>query len=110
MRSLLAAAVGADHVLAVGDFPPDYGHDESLTVAATAPAFVVRPGSTAEVAAVLRVAGAHGLKVTARGAGTGLSGAAVPAAGGLVVSFERMNRVLEIDGAVAATVRLSSWP
>ena len=42
MRSLLAAAVGADHVLAVGDFPPDYGHDESLTVAATAPAFVVR--------------------------------------------------------------------
>ena len=61
MRSLLAGAVGADHVLAAGDVPPDYGHDESLTVAAGAPAFVVRPGSTAEVAAVLRVAGAHGL-------------------------------------------------
>ena len=60
VRSLLADAVGVGHVLAPGDFPPDYGHDESLTVAATAPAFVVRPGSTAEVAAVLRVAGAHG--------------------------------------------------
>jgi glycolate oxidase len=99
MRSLLAAAVGADHVLAAGDVPPDYGHDESLTTPATAPAFVVRPGSTAEVAAVLRVAGGHGLRVTARGSGTGLSGAAVPAPGGLVVSFERMNRVLEIDSA-----------
>jgi glycolate oxidase len=104
VRSLLAAAVGADQVLAAGDFPPDYSHDESLTVAPAAPAFVVRPGSTAEVAAVLRVAGAHGLLVTARGSGTGLSGAAVPAPGGLVVSFERMNRVLEIDTANHAAV------
>ncbi len=99
MRSMLAGAVGTDHVLAAGDFPPDYGHDESLTVAPVPPAFVVRPGSTAEVAAVLRVAGAHRLPVTARGSGTGLSGAAVPASGGLVVSFERMNQVLEIDAA-----------
>jgi len=104
VRSLLAAAVGADQVLAAGDVPPDYGHDESLTVAAAAPAFVVRPGSTAEVAAVLKVAGAHGLRVTARGSGTGLSGAAVPAPGGLVVSFERMNRMLEIDSANHAAV------
>jgi glycolate oxidase len=99
MRSLLAAAVGADHVLAVGSFPADYGHDEALGIATGEPGFVVRPGSTAEVAAVLRAAGEHGLPVTARGSGTGLSGAAIPRRGGLVISFERMNRILEIDGA-----------
>jgi glycolate oxidase len=97
MPSLLAAAVGADHVLAAGSIPADYGHDEALGLAPGEPAFVVRPGSTAEVAAVLRVAGSRGLPVTARGSGTGLSGAAVPRRGGLVVSFERMNRILEID-------------
>jgi glycolate oxidase len=59
LRSALGDAVGIDHVLP--DSPPDYGHDESLTVAAVRPAFLVRPGSTAEVAAVLRVAGAHGV-------------------------------------------------
>ena len=99
MRSLLAAAVGADHVLAAGSFPEDYDHDEALGVTAGEPAFVVRPGSTADVAAVLRAASEHGLPVTARGSGTGLSGAAVPRRGGIVLSFERMNRVLEIDGA-----------
>src|SRR5271170_3862209 len=87
LRSALGAAVGAGHVLAGADGPPDYGHDESLTVAAVAPAFVVRPGRTAEVAAVLRIASEHGILVTARGSGTGLSGAAVPDRDGLVVSF-----------------------
>ncbi len=99
LRSALGEVVGAAHVLAGADSPPEYGRDESLAAAAVPPAFVVRPGSTAEVAAVLRVAAGHGVPVTARGSGTGLSGAAVPAAGGLVVSFERMNRILEIDGA-----------
>jgi len=97
--SLLAAAVGADHVLPAGEIPPDYGHDESLTVAAVPPGFVARPGNTAEVAALLRVANEQGLAVTARGSGTGLSGAAVPESGGLVISFERMSQILEIDTA-----------
>jgi glycolate oxidase len=88
LRSALGEVVGADHVLAAGDSLADYGHDESLSVAAAAPAFVARPGSTAEVAAVLRVAGSRGIRVTARGSGTGLSGAAVPESGGLVVSFK----------------------
>jgi glycolate oxidase len=99
LRSALSEAVGAGHVLAAGGFPPDYDHDESLTVAPVEPAFVVRPGSTAEVAAVVRIAGEHQRHVTARGAGTGLSGASIPDRGGLLVSFERMNRILEIDAA-----------
>ena len=102
--SLLAGIVGAGQVLAAGTAGAehelaDYGHDETLGLEPGAPGFVVRPGSTAEVAAVLRVAGEHGLPVTARGSGTGLAGGAVPRRGGLVVSFERMNQVLEIDAA-----------
>ena len=97
VRELLAAAVGPEHVLATGAGLADYGHDEALGLPPGEPAFVVKPGSTAEVAAVLRLAGEHGLAVTPRGSGTGLSGAAIPRPGGLVISFERMNQILEID-------------
>jgi glycolate oxidase len=99
VEAMLVGAVGAGHVLAAGAIPAEYGHDEALGVAPGQPAFVVRPGSTAEVAAVLRAASAAGLAVTARGSGTGLSGGAIPRPGGIVVSFERMNQVLEIDTA-----------
>ena len=99
VESLLAGAVGPEHVLATGPALADYGHDEALGMRPGEPAFVVKPGSTAEVAGVLRIAGEQGLAVTARGSGTGLSGAAIPRPGGLVVSFERMNQILEIDTA-----------
>lgn len=75
----------------------DYTHDECLTVDAVAPAAVLVPESTAEVAEILRIADAEGIPVTGRGAGTGLSGAAVPEPEAAVVSFERMNRILEVD-------------
>lgn len=82
----------------VGDaIGEDYTHDEALTVPGRQPGVVVRPGSTVEVAEVLRLASSAGIPVTARGSATGLSGACVPAEGGIVVSFERMNRVIEID-------------
>ena len=68
MESLLAGAVGPEHVLAAGPALADYGHDEALGVRPGEPAFVVKPGSTAEVAGVLRIAGERGLAVTARGA------------------------------------------
>jgi glycolate oxidase len=51
------------------------------------------------VAAVLRIAADHRLAVTARGSGTGLAGAAKPSRGGLVISFERMDQIMEIDTA-----------
>lgn len=97
--SLLANEVGPEHVLAGRTALLDYGHDEALGLAPGEPAFAVRPGSAAEVAAVLRVATDQGLAVTARGAGTGMSGAAIPRPGGLVVCFDRMDRILEIDTA-----------
>lgn len=93
----LAEIVGTEHVLVGDTVTEDYGHDEALSAAPVRPACVVWPASTAEVAALLRVASETGTPVTARGSGSGLSGAAVPCPDGIVVSFERMNRVLEID-------------
>ncbi len=61
------------------------------------PDVVVWPRSTSEVSEVVRVAAAASLPVTARGAGTGYTGGSVPLAGGIVLSFEGMNRVLRID-------------
>ena len=95
--SELASIVGVAHVLtgdAIGD---DYTHDEVLTVAGQRPLAVVRPGDTAEVAAVVAWAAQHGVPLTARGSGTGLSGACIPRPDGLLVSFERMRAILELD-------------
>jgi glycolate oxidase len=94
---LLTDVVGAGNVLAGEDVSPDYAHDEALTATASIPLAVVRPGSTAEVSAVLRIAHELHVPVTARGSGTGLSGAAISPADGILVSFERMNAILEID-------------
>jgi glycolate oxidase len=58
---------------------------------------VVFPGSTSEVAAVVRACAAHRIPFVPRGAGTGYTGGAVPLHGGVVISLERMNRILEID-------------
>jgi glycolate oxidase len=93
----LAASLGADRVLSGDAVGEDYTHDEALTATPVKPAAVVLPGTTADVAAVLRVAGRHGVPVTARGSGTGLSGACIPVEGGIVVSFERMGAIVEID-------------
>ncbi len=61
------------------------------------PDVVVRPGDTAEVAAVARLCHEEGVPLVPRGAGTGYSGGAVPRHAGVVVSMERFTRILEID-------------
>ncbi len=58
---------------------------------------VVFPQNTDQVSALMRLASRKMIPVTPRGAGTGLSGGAVPAFGGIVASFEKMNRILECD-------------
>ena len=72
-------------------------HDEALTATGRQPLAVVRPATTDEVARVVRIAADAGVPLTARGSGTGLSGACIPSDGGIVVSFERMNEIVEID-------------
>jgi glycolate oxidase len=93
----LAGVLPAERLLTGADIGDDYTHDECLTVEAGTPSVVVRPESTDEVAAILRYADAARIPVTARGAGTGLSGAARPGESSILVSFERMNQLLEID-------------
>ena len=75
----------------------DYTHDEALTTVPVVPLALVLPGSTDEVSEVLKVASEHGVPVVARGSGTGLSGAAVPVADGILLAFDRMKRIREID-------------
>ncbi|HEX9116251.1 MAG TPA: FAD-linked oxidase C-terminal domain-containing protein [Anaerolineae bacterium] len=74
-----------------------YAHDEVVGLEAW-PEVVVRVTTADEVAAVLRLAQAARVPVTPRGAGFGLSGGAVPVCGGIVLSLEKMKRILEIDG------------
>lgn len=93
----LAAIAGETHVLTGDAVKEEYTHDEALTTAPQVPVAVVLPATTDEVAAVLRLADEHRVPVTARGTGTGLSGACIPQPDGIVVSFERMNHILEID-------------
>ncbi|HEY3742232.1 MAG TPA: FAD-linked oxidase C-terminal domain-containing protein [Bryobacteraceae bacterium] len=61
------------------------------------PEVVAFPRGTEEVAALVRLANEHSIPVVGRGAGTGLSGGAIPRAGGMMIGFARMNRILEID-------------
>ncbi|HEY6473031.1 MAG TPA: FAD-linked oxidase C-terminal domain-containing protein [Acidimicrobiales bacterium] len=93
----LRKAVGESHVRVGEAVHEDYTHDETLSVSPVVPLALVLPGSTDEVVEVLRVASEHRVPVIARGSGTGLSGAAVPVPDGILLAFDRMNRIREID-------------
>src|SRR5437868_5681646 len=69
---------------------------DGLTGRRVVPALVALPGSTAEVQAVVRICNEEGLPFVARGAGTGLSGGALPVAEGVVISLARLMRILEV--------------
>ncbi len=92
----LEAAVGTAHVITEPEQLRIYDCD-GLTGWRAMPACVVLPASTEEVQAVVRLCPRERLPFVARGAGTGLSGGALPVAEGIVVSVARMNRILEVD-------------
>jgi glycolate oxidase len=89
-------ALGADSVIHEPAQLKTYECD-GLTGYRVLPALVVLPRSTRDVQAAVRLCAAHELPFVARGAGTGLSGGAVPQADGVVISLARMNRILEVD-------------
>lgn len=75
-----------------------YAYDEvSEQAYVRMPEVVVRPNTAAEVSEVLKLANREMIPVTPRGAGTGLSAGCVPMRGGIVLSLENMNQVIEID-------------
>ncbi|HEV2645525.1 MAG TPA: FAD-linked oxidase C-terminal domain-containing protein [Acidobacteriaceae bacterium] len=70
---------------------------DGLTALRTIPSAVLLPRSAEQVQAIVRICAQHKIPFVARGAGTGLSGGALPAAGGIVISFARMTRILSVD-------------
>ncbi len=70
---------------------------DGLTRQRVVPELVALPATTAEVQAVVRLCNDAGIPFVARGAGTGLSGGALPVAEGIVISLTRLNRILEVD-------------
>ena len=93
----LKEIVGEEHVLSSPEDLLRYGLDETEERYRRMPDVVVKPRTPEEIAAIMRLANEERIPVTPRGAGTGLSGGAVPVFGGVVLSMERMNSILEID-------------
>jgi len=95
LRAALAAIVGDAHVLTTPEDVIAYGFDG--TFFANTPPLVVLPGSTAEIAAIHRLANERRIALTPRAMGSGLSGGSVPLAGSIVLGIARLNRILAID-------------
>jgi len=70
---------------------------DGLTIFKSLPSAVVLPKTSEEVAKVVKFCNENNIKFVPRGAGTGLSGGAIPEEGGILISLNRMNRILEID-------------
>ena len=87
---------GEEYVLADKDTLEQYAHDETERLSFP-PDIVLKPRTTEEVSAIMRLCHEHRIPVTPRGAGTGLSGGALPHLGGVLLSTERMNSIVEID-------------
>jgi len=75
----------------------NYSWDQAGRIWGHMPEAVVLPENTEQVSSVMKIASLYRIPVTPRGAGSGLNGGAVPLAGGIVLSLERMNAILEID-------------
>ena len=96
IQQLRAFLTDPERLVAGAAIHEDYAHDELHSLVA-APEVLVEAVSTEEVAAVMRYASAEGIAVTARGQGTGLVGGAVCMYGGIMLSLQKMNRILELD-------------
>ena len=94
----LEKIIGKKSVIRDPEKKIDYSHDEfSLIDIAREPDVVVKPQSTEEVSRILRLANKEKIPVTPRGGATGLCGGCVPTCGGIVVSVERLNQIVEVD-------------
>jgi glycolate oxidase len=92
----IAAIVGAEHCISEPEQLRTYECDALMSFRQR-PGLVVLPGSTEEVSKVVTLARQAGLPIVPRGAGTGLSGGALPVPGCVVIGLSRMKRVLEVD-------------
>ena len=93
---LLLEELDSRKVTADPDILETYSRDETQNMAAY-PDVLVRAESARDVSLTLKICSEHGVPVTPRGAGTGVTGGALPVRGGVVLSLEKCNRILEID-------------
>lgn len=93
---ILSTIVGSRHVQEADSIPERYRTDITRKYSSS-PAWLAKPGSTEEVASILREAAMASIAVTVVGGQTGLVGSAIASNGGLALSLERMNRILELD-------------
>ena len=91
----LAEIVGPSHVKTAEETLAEYGADASRL--SSMPDAVVFPGNSRQVSRILALAGETGFPVIPRGAGSGMTGGAVPVQGGLVMAMRRFDRILAID-------------
>jgi glycolate dehydrogenase FAD-linked subunit len=91
----LVECVGVDHVRCDDSSLAAYAAD--ALGQGSRPDVVVTPGRTTEIAAIARLCNEHRVPLVVRGAGTGYTGGAVPTRGGVVLSMERLNRILDVD-------------
>ena len=87
----LKTIVGSDYILADQESIQHYGHDETEKLQYY-PELILKPASTTEIAAIMQLCNENNIHITPRGAGTGLSGGALPHLGGVVLSTERLNK------------------
>lgn len=92
----LKTICGKQYVFADEENLRHYGHDETEELLYL-PEVVIKPHTTEEISSVMKLCNEHLIPVTPRGAGTGLSGGAIPHLGGVLMSTERLNDIINID-------------
>lgn len=92
----LVEICGQSYVITNSDLLENYSHDYTEDLKYF-PEVVVKPATAIEISEIMLLCNRHRIPATPRGAGTGLSGGALPVFGGIVISLERFNKILEID-------------
>ncbi len=92
----ISEIIGSENVLTDLDRLEQYSHDETEDLIFY-PEVVVKPNTKEQISLLLKLCNQYLIPVTPRGAGTGLSGGALPVMGGLLISMERFDKIIEID-------------
>ena len=88
---------GDEYVYTDEDTLADYAHDETEDLSFI-PEVLVKPANSQEISEIIKLANKYLIPITPSGGKTGLSGGAIPVLGGISLSLERLNKIIEIDG------------